>query len=245
MSERRAGFTPWFWSYRLAQKLEAVVVVCVLAGVVVIMGILVQMPGPLVVHLQDDLREAVKNARVRCTSPDGKTSYAGMTDNFGEAKWPGLAKGAWKCEVTPPPNFHAETEVGYVTVVSRKPAMWIATVERPALIRVEVKRPSGTPRAAMAVRAVCEGGGTWEARAGVLDGRTVLFVPHGKSCRVGLVRPELHGAGPTTSKELDCASEPCSDEIIGGVGEQHEVHFAPTAAQWMSIRPPPEPDPEK
>jgi hypothetical protein len=242
----RPGFTPWFWSYRLAARLEALVVICVFAGVIFIMGFLVQMPGPLVVHLQDDAKEPVKDARVRCTSPDGATSYAGQTDVFGEAKWPGLAKGPWKCEVTPPPAFHAKTETGVATVVARKPSIWVTTVERPARIRVEVKRPTGAPRAAPAVRAVCAGEppDTWEARAGLLDGRALLYVPHGRACRVGLVRAELPGAGPSTSAQLDCEHQPCSAEVTGGVGQLNEVRFEPTREQWEAVRPPPEPEKE-
>jgi hypothetical protein len=238
----RPGFTPWFWSYRLAARLEALVVICVFAGVIAIMVMLVQTPGPLVVHLQDDTRQPVRNARVRCISPDGATTYAGMTDVFGEAKWPGLTKGAWKCEVTPPPSFHAETETGFATVVARHPAVWTATVERPARIRVEVKRPKGSARAAVAVRAVCAGGGNWETRAGVLDGSALLFVPHGSSCRVGLVRPELPGGGPVPNAVLDCEHEPCTKELSGGVGQELEAHLEPTPAQWEAVRPPVEPD---
>src|SRR5438132_4588732 len=190
VDRQRASFTPWFWSYRMAARIEAAIVACVFAGVITIMIFLFQMPGPLVVHLQDDVREPIKNARVRCTSPDGQTSYAGLTDVFGEVKWPGLAKGPWKCEVTPPDRYHAPVQTGYATVVARHPAMWTLAVERPGRVAVQVVRPSGAPRAKVAVRAVC-GADAWEARAGLLDGRALLFVPHGAECRVGLVRPEL------------------------------------------------------
>jgi hypothetical protein len=242
VDRRRGTFTPWFWSYRWAARIEGAIVICVFAGVLFIMGFLLQMPGALVVHVQDDRREAIKNARVRCTSPDGTTSYAGLTDVFGEAKWPGLAKGAWKCEVTPPDRYHAGVATGFATVVARHPAMWIATVERPGRIAVQVVRPEGAPRAKVAVRAVCPGG-AWEARAGLLDGRALLFVPHGAQCKVGLVRPELPSDGPPTQAVLDCGNEPCSGELSAGVGEQASVLFKPTAEQWGAIRPPPEPDP--
>ena len=241
VEKRRGSFTPWFWSYRWAARIEAAIVVCVFAGVVFIMGFLFQMPGPLVVHLQDDQREPIKSARVRCTSPDGQTSYAGETDVFGEAKWPGLAKGPWKCEVTPPPRYHAGVQTGYATVVSRHPAMWTTSVERPGRISVQVIRPEGQPRAKVAIRAVC-GDQTWEARAGLLDGRAMLFVPHGASCRAGLVRPELPGDGPTTQKSLDCAAEPCTGELSAGVGQEASAVLKPTAEQWAAVRPPPEPD---
>lgn len=243
VGRQHAGFTPWFWSYRLAQKLEAVVVVCVIAGVVAILALLFRMPGPLVVHVQDDRKEAIPGARVRCTSPDGQTSYAGTSDVFGEAKWPGLAKGPWKCEVTPPPRFFAAVQSAFVTVVPRKPAMWTTVVERPARMVVQVVRPQGAPRAKVAVRAVC-GGEAWEGRAGLLDGLATLYIPSGKPCRAGLVRPELPGDGPVANATLACSSGACTEEMIGRVGEQLSAVLRPTAAQWAEVRPPPEPEPE-
>ena len=244
IDRRHATFTPWFWSYRWAARIEAIIVACVFAGVIAIMAFLFQMPGPLVVHVQDDLKQPIRNARVRCTSPDGATSHAGSTDVFGEAKWPGLAKGPWSCEVTPPDRFHAGVNDGLATVVARHPAMWITTFERPARIVVQVTRPQGAPRAAVAVRAVCPGSPpeTWEARAGLVDGRAVLFVPHGKSCRAGLVRPELRGEGPVTQARLGCADLPCTGELTGGVGQELDAVLNPTVEQWMAVRPPPEPD---
>jgi len=107
VGRQHAGFTPWFWSYRLAAKFEALVVVSVFAGVIAILALLFRMPGPLVVHVQDDKKEPIMGARVSCTSPDGMTTHAGTTDVFGEAKWPGLAKGPWRCDVSPPDRFHA------------------------------------------------------------------------------------------------------------------------------------------
>jgi hypothetical protein len=240
----RGSFTPWFWSYGLAARLEALLVACVFVGVIVILCLLVQIPGPLVVHVADDLKEPIKNARVRCTSPDGATSYAGLTDVFGEAKWPGLAKGSWKCEVTPPPSYFAKPEVGFATVVARKPAMWTTVVERPARLLVSIRRPTGAPRAAVAVRAVCDGdpAAAWEARAGILDGRALVYVPHGRNCRAGLVRAELPSAGPVTAAQLDCDHEPCSAEVSAGVGQLRELALTPTREQWEAVRPPPEPD---
>lgn len=264
-------FKPWFWSGRLIAKIEAAVVIIVFAGVLSIMVILVQMPGPLVVHVSDDAREPIKGARVRCTSPDGATTYAGQTDVFGEAKWPGLAKGAWRCEVTPPDRFHAAQVTGFATVVARHPATWLATIERPGRLSVRVLRPTGSPRAAVAVRALCPppaGGGpdnppavppapppapppaappaapieSWESRAGLLDGRAVLWLPHGRPCRAGLVRPEVQYEGPVARPSLDCAAEPCTAELTAGVGQAVEATLAPTAAQWEAVRPPPEPD---
>ena len=241
VGRQHAGFTPWFWSYRLAAKIEAVVVVCVIAGVIAILALLFRMPGPLVVHVQDEKKEAIMSARVRCTSPDGQTSHAGSTDVFGEAKWPGLARGPWTCEVTPPDRFHSPVQTAVVTVVPRKPAMWTTVVERPARILVEVVRPQGQPRAKVAVRAVC-GSDTWESRAGLVDGLATLFVPHGKPCRVGLVRPELAGDGPVAQARLDCSLAPCSQELTGGVGETRNVVMKPTSEQWAAVRPAPEPE---
>jgi hypothetical protein len=241
VDRRRHGFTPWFWSGRMPAKIEAAIVVCVFAVVIAIMGLLFEMPGPLVVHVQDDQREAVKGANVRCTSPDGATSHAGTTDVFGEAKWPGLAKGPWKCEVTPPSRYHAEVATGHATVVARHPAMWTTSVERPGRILVQVVRPQGAPRAPVAVRAVC-GGETWEARAGLLDGRATLFVPHGKECRVGLVFPELPGEGPSTQAKLDCDKQPCAGPLTTGVGEEASATLKPTLEQWTAVRPPIEPE---
>ena len=242
VDRRRGSFTPWFWSYRWAARLEAAVVICVFAGVLVIMGYLFLMPGPLVVHVQDDRREAIKNARVRCTSPDGAQSFSGMTDVFGEAKWPGLAKGAWKCEVTPPESFHGGVLTGFATVAARHPATWVATVERPGRIAVQIVRPDGAARAKIAVRAACVGG-AWEARAGLFDTRALLFVPHGAPCRVGLVRPELPFDGPPSQTALDCDNEPCSGAVSAGVGQGASVVLQPTRAQWDAVRPAPEPDP--
>ena len=54
VDKRRGTFTPWFWSYRWAARIEAAIVVCVFAGVIAIMLLLFNMPGPLVVHVQDD-----------------------------------------------------------------------------------------------------------------------------------------------------------------------------------------------
>ena len=241
VGRQHAGFTPWFWSYRLAAKIEAVVVVCVIAGVIAILALLFRMPGPLVVHLQDEKKDPIMGARVRCTSPDGQTSHAGSTDVFGEAKWPGLARGPWTCEVTPPDRFHAPVQTGVLAVVARKPAMWTTVVERPARILVEILRPQGQPRAKVAVRAVC-GSDTWESRAGLVDGLATLFVPHGKPCRVGLVRPELAGDGPVSQARLECSSAPCSEELIGGVGESRTVVLKPTSEQWAAVRPAPEPE---
>jgi hypothetical protein len=221
--------------------MEALVVICVIAGVIAILALLFRMPGPLVVHVQDDKKDAIMGANVRCTSPDGRSSHGGSTDVFGEAKWPGLARGPWTCEVTVPARFHTGAQTGIVTVTARKPAMWTTVVERPGRILAQVVRPQGQPRAKVAVRALC-GSETWEARAGVVDGLASLYVPHGKLCKVGLVRPELPGDGPVTEAKLDCASAPCSTELVAGVGETVNVTLKPTPEQWGAVRPAPEPE---
>jgi hypothetical protein len=209
----------------------------------------VKLPGPLVVHVEDDTHQGVMNAKVTCEGPDGKR-FSGLTDVFGEAKWPGLTQGAWRCEALPPPKFHTGTLVGYATVVPRKPAMWMARLERPATAVVQVVRPRGEPRAAPAVRALCEQAPgedappTWEARAGLLDGRATLYLPHGRACRVGLTRPELPPGqpGPVAEAKLACDTGPCTPEVRGGVGEELHITLAPNPAQWSAVRPPPEPD---
>ena len=244
-----AAFEPRFRS-GVPAKIEGALAAAVIAAVLTIFyWLLVKLPGPLVVHVEDDTHQGVMNAKVVCEGPDGKR-FSGLTDVFGEAKWPGLLQGAWRCEALPPPKFHTGPMIGYATVIERKPAMWLARVERPARATVEVIRPEGQPRAAPAVRAVCaaapgdEAPPTWESRAGLLDGRATLYLPHGRACRIGLVRPELSAkeSGPVTQAKLACASEPCTPELRGGVGEELQITLAPTRAQWAAVRPPPEPD---
>jgi hypothetical protein len=243
-----ATFEPRFRS-GIPAKVEGVLAAVTIAGVLAIFYLLVQMPGPLVVHVEDDTHEGIMNAKVVCSGPDGK-QFNGLTDVFGEAKWPGLAKGSWKCEAVLPAKFHEAPLVGYATVIERKPAMWLARVERPARATVQVVRPEGQPRAAPAVRAVCaaapgeDAPPTWESRVGILDGRATLFLPHGRACRIGLVRPELgpKEAGPVTQTQLACASEPCTAELRGGVGQEVTATLKPSAKQWAAVRPAPEPD---
>ncbi|MFL5311142.1 MAG: hypothetical protein ACJ79H_11875 [Myxococcales bacterium] len=244
-----AAFEPRFGS-GVPAKLEGALAAAVIAAVLAIFyWLLVKLPGPLVVHVEDDTHQGVMNAKVVCEGPDGKR-FSGLTDVFGEAKWPGLAQGAWRCEALAPAKFHTATMVGYATVVPRKPAMWMARLERPAAAVVQVVRPRGEPRAAPAVRALCQQAPgedappTWEARAGLLDGRATLYLPHGRACRVGLVRPELPAAqpGPVADAKLACEAGPCTPELRGGVGEELQVVLAPSRAQWEAARPPPEPD---
>jgi hypothetical protein len=236
------SFEPRFTS-RVPGWLEGAVVAAVFVLIAAILWLVMQNPGPLVVQVIDDARRPVIDARVKCGGPDGK-EFSGLTDVFGEAKWPGLAKGVWRCEAQPPLRFFGAPQQGYATVIARKPATWVAMFERSGRAAVEVVRPQGGVRAAAAVRAVCEGGDTWESRIGVLDGRATLWIPHGARCRVGLVRPELPRAapGPVTDGRLSCVTLPCSAEISASVGEQVEVTLRPTPEQWAQVRPPPEPD---
>jgi hypothetical protein len=244
-----AAFEPRFRS-GVPAKIEGALAAAVIAAVLAIFyWLLVKLPGPLVVHVEDDTHQGVMNAKVVCEGPDGKR-FSGLTDVFGEAKWPGLAQGAWRCEALPPPKFHTGTVVGYATVVPRKPAMWTTRVERPATAVVQVVRPRGEPRAAPAVRALCEqvpgedAPPSWEARAGLLDGRATLYLPHGRACRVGLVRPELPAGrpGPVADPRLACGQGACTPELRGGVGEELQVVLAPSARQWQEARPPAEAD---
>jgi hypothetical protein len=246
-----ARFEPRFGS-RVPGWLEGVVVAAVFALIAAILWLVAQTPGPLVVHVQDDAKAPVVDARVRCDGPDGK-EFTGLTDVFGEAKWPGLAKGAWRCEVVPPARWFASPVVGYATVVARKPAVWIATIERPARALVTVVRPQGAVRAAVAVRAVCEKRAddpfalAWESRAGILDERATLWLPPGHACRVGLVRPELPRMNPGAPSDatLSCDVAPCSGELRAGVGDQVDVTLRPTSRQWQAVRPAPESDDER
>ena len=48
--------------------------------------------------------------------------------------------------------------------------------------------------------------------------------------------------GPVTEAKLLCGEQPCTPEVIGGVGEVLEATLKPTAEQWAAVRPPPEPD---
>ena len=244
-----ATFEPRFRS-GVPAKIEGILAATVIGAVLAIFYyLLVKLPGPLVVHVEDDTHQGIMNAKVVCDGPDGKR-FSGLTDVFGEAKWPGLAHGAWRCQALPPPKFHTGTMTGYATVVPRKPAMWIARVERPAQAIVQVVRPRGEPRSAPAVRTVCEAvpgedaPPSWEARAGLLDGRATLYLPHGRACRIGLVRPELppNAPGPVPDARLSCESGPCTPELRGGVGEELHVVLAPNPDQWQAVRPPPEND---
>lgn len=237
-------------SGRLPGKLEALVALAVFAGVFGVAGFIFSFPGPLVVAVRNDAGEAVPDAVVHCSDPQGDRTYSGVTDVFGETKWPGIAKGPWSCELWPPPRYHGEKVVGGAVVVARSMAMWKVTLERPVQFLVHVQRPLGAPRANLAVRGYCppergQPAVAWEARAGLMDGLARLWLPKGRSCRAGLVRPELpeHQPGLVARPGLDCDQTPCTPAVQGGVGAYLEGELTPTPAQWLAVRPPIEPDP--
>jgi hypothetical protein len=135
-------------------------------------------------------------------------------------------------------------------VVPRSLALWKVKIERPVQLLVHVQRPSGAPRANVAVRGYCPperglAAVAWEARAGLMDGLARLWLPTGRACRAGLVRPDLpnHKAGLVARPELDCAQTVCTAEVQGGVGAFLEGELRPDLAQWLAVRPPLEPDP--
>ena len=243
---RASAFSLRLGGDRIPGKIEAAVAAAVICAVFGVAWLIVEMPGPLVVQVRDDADNPVVSALVACESPSGEQTFHGVTDVFGEAKWPGLKKGPWRCEVNPPLRYHAQAQRGSAVVEARRPATWRAQFERPARVIVRVKRPSGQPRAAVAVRAVCEGDPveSWEARAGVLDENAILWLPHGRTCRAGLVRAELplREPGPVTKSVLDCEHEPCTGPLLGGVGADLADELDPTAAQWEAVRPEPEPE---
>src|SRR5579872_859646 len=94
-------------------RLELLVAVAVVTSVFSVAWLIFTFPGPLVVQAQDDKGEPVMGARISCTNaPDGSPApeggakrFSGITDVFGEAKWPGLSKGMWFCAGIPPDRF--------------------------------------------------------------------------------------------------------------------------------------------
>ena len=74
----------------------------VLAAVFGVAWLIFNLPGPLVVQCRDDTGAAIMGARVSCTDGAGKRVFNGITDVFGEAKWPGLSKEMWFCSAIPP-----------------------------------------------------------------------------------------------------------------------------------------------
>jgi hypothetical protein len=202
------------------------------------------------VQVEDDLRRPVMGARVKCTGPERMGLFTGITDVFGEAKWPGLQKGPWRCEAIPPDLYFGETQFGATVVGDRAPAVVRLRIERSVHLQVEVLRPKGAVRSAMAVRAVCEAtpgapAVAWESRTAVLGGPAVLWMPHGRKCRVGLVHPEMGArwAGLSPRVSLECENLPCSGELEAGVGGHVDAQLAPTVEQWVDARPAAEPDP--
>ncbi|MBS2024422.1 MAG: hypothetical protein JST92_18635, partial [Deltaproteobacteria bacterium] len=177
----RPSFSLRLISGKLPMKLESAVATVVIGAVFGVAWLVFNLPGPLVVHLNDDQKQPVQDARVRCTNEAGDKTFSGVTDVFGEAKWPGLARGMWSCEVWPPARFFSPSMKGAAVVVPRAPASVLLTVERSAQVAITIKRPQHAPYAAMAVRAVCpaERGlavESWEERTSVLQPKVTLWL---------------------------------------------------------------------
>lgn len=244
----RGEFAPRSWSGKLPATLEGIVAAAVIGGVLGVVYMLIQMPGLIVVRIEDDAGGAVRDAQVVCFFEKNGMRLTGLTDVFGEAKWPGLERGVWSCDATLPDRYFSPPLHGNPVVEPRRPAFWRAKVERPAHVVVAVGRPKGAPRAQVQVRAVCPAApgrpaASWEAKSGLLDGQASLFLPHGQECAVGIVRPTgLRRAGPAELATLECDRSPCSPSFSAGVGETKTITLAPTAAQWEAARPAPEPD---
>jgi hypothetical protein len=251
-SARRRGSFAARMSNPLPGTIEGVLAVAIILGIFVVALLVFRVPGPLVVQVQDDVGHPVMGARVKCTGPEkGRLGlFTGITDSFGEAKWPGLQKGPWQCEAIPPDLFYGETQFGATVVGSRAPAIVKLRIERSVHLQVEVLRPKSAVRSTMAVRAVCEATAgapavAWEARTAVLGGLAVLWIPPGRKCRTGLVHAELGArkAGLSPRVTLECDKLPCSGDLEAGVGGHAEAQLAPTEAQWLEARPAVEPDP--
>ena len=247
----RRGSFAMRMSNPLPGTIEGVLAVTIILGIFAVALLVLRVPGPLVVQVEDDLRHPVMGARVKCTGPERMGLFTGITDSFGEAKWPGLQKGPWKCEAIPPDLFYGETQFGATVVGARAPAIVKLRIERSVHLQVEVLRPKGAIRSAVAVRAVCEATASspavaWEARTAVLGGPAVLWIPPGRKCRAGLVHPELGArkAGLSPRVTLECDLLPCSGDLEAGVGGHLEAQLAPTDAQWLEARPALEPDPQ-
>ncbi len=224
----------------------AMVVLCAVFGVAFL---IFNLPGPLVVQVRDDSGLPVMGARVSCQDEKGAREFHGITNLFGEAKWPGLEKGMWYCRAKPPDRFHGAEQDGSAQVRARSPATVIIRFNRPVHVNATVKRPRGAPRARMAVRALCPATQTgaeaaWEARAAVISGDAVLWIPFGRECRLGLVQPSLPDgrSGLVEHATLDCAQSLCSAPLSGPSGASIDVVLEPTPAQWEAARPPPEPE---
>jgi hypothetical protein len=249
--KQRGVFAPRSWSFLWRAKLEALVAFLVIAGVVGVFVYLVQIPGALIVRVMDEGHKPVIEAHARCRHPGAKLEMAGFTDVFGEAKFPGLERGQWTCEVDPPDRFFSPTLTGFAEVRPRRPAILELTAHRGADVEVQIVRPAGGPRAAVAVRAVCpaeqgEAATGWQARAGLMDGSAFVYLPRGRRCRIGLLKNE---SGPLYTvperMTLDCEAMPCSEPLIGKSGEHLSAKLHPTREQWEAARPPPEADPVK
>jgi hypothetical protein len=220
----------------------------VIAGVIAVFIFLVQIPGALVVRLLDEQKNAVIGARVVCRHPGSSKEMSGPTDAFGEAKFPGLEKGTWSCSVEPPARYFSPVFTTSLEVRPRLPAISELRVQRQADAAVTVVRPEGGARARAAVRVVCPAEDSkpalgWEARIGLLDGATTIYMPADRQCRIGLLRGAPGNVYATPDRlELDCANLSCSGVLVAKAGEHLSVTLKPDAAQWQAARPPPEPD---
>jgi len=248
---RRRAFPLRLVSSELPGRIELGIASVVLAAVFGVAFLIFNMPGPLVIEAHDDTGLPVMGARVTCTDALGKKEYSGITDVFGETKWPGLEKGMWSCRALPPDRFQGGEEDGSAQVRSRTPATVRVRFDRPLHLDVTVKRPHGSPRAKMAVRAICPATQTaaeaaWESRASAISGNAVLWLPFGRACRAGLVAPSLAAdrAGLVEHAPLDCDKLPCSPVFSAPSGGSIDVTLEPTAAQWDLVRPPLDPEVE-
>ncbi len=244
----RGNFAPRSWSFQWRAKVEGLVALGVIAGVVGVFVYLVQIPGALVIRVVDDGRHVIPKTEVRCHHPSSGLDMVGETDIFGEAKFPGLARGRWTCDVQPPARFFSPLLKASGEVRPRQPDVVELSAPRAVDVDVSIARPEGAPRAAVSVRAVCpaEAGLPplgWESRAGVLEGAAILYLPHDRKCRVALMHGDL---GPlyfaTDRMELDCDRMPCSDVVSGKPGAHLAIKLKPTREQWEAARPPPEPE---
>ncbi len=245
------AFSPRLTADLLPGRFEFLIALIVVGSVFGVAWLIFEMPGPLDVQVVDDLGAPVMGARVSCSDARGERKFSGISDVFGETKWPGLTKEMWFCEARPPDRFHGAMQDGSAPVHARSPATVRFRFERPVHVNIQVKRPHGAARSAVAVRAVCPATQTapearWEARASILSGNTLLWLPFGRECRAGLVKPSLptEQGAIALSSELDCTNEPCTGLLSANIGGDIDTSIEPTLEQWNAVRPPPRPDDE-
>jgi hypothetical protein len=245
----RRAFPLRLVSSEIPGRIELVIATIVVATVFGVAFLIFNLPGPLVVHVHDEAGGNVMGARVSCEDAAGLHHFSGITDVFGETKWPGLEKVLWSCRILPPDRFQLLEQYGTTTVRSRSPATVEVRIERPLHVNVTVKRPKGSPRARPAVRAICPATQTapemaWEARASVLTGNTELWLPFGRACRAGLAQPQLteRPAGLVPNPTLDCSAFPCTPIFSGASAKSLDFTLEPTDLQWANAKPPPDPE---